>query len=66
MVFKYLNNLALEYLCSKFAYRNNITSYILRDSVNKLALPRTNYLKNTLHIVVRGFMEQLTCKYKIV
>ena len=48
MVFKSLNNLAPEYLCSKFVYRNNVTSYILRDSVNKLAfpLPHTNYLKN--------------------
>jgi hypothetical protein len=49
MVFKSLNNLAHEYLCSKFTNRNNVTSYILRDSVNKLAapLPRTNYLKNS-------------------
>jgi hypothetical protein len=49
MVFKSLNNLAPEYLCSKFTNRNNVTSYILRDSVNKLAapLPRTNYLKNS-------------------
>jgi hypothetical protein len=48
MVFKSLNNLAPEYLCSKFTYRN-VTPYILRDSVNKLAapLPRTNYLKNS-------------------
>jgi hypothetical protein len=49
MVFKSLNNLAPEYLCSKFTNRNNITPYILRDSVSKLAapLPRTNYLKNS-------------------
>jgi hypothetical protein len=49
MVFKSLNNLAPEYLCSKFTYRNNVTPYILRDSVNKLAapLPCTNYLKNS-------------------
>ena len=49
MVFKSLNNLAPEYLCSKFTNRNNVTPYILRDSVNKLAapLPRTNYLKNS-------------------
>jgi hypothetical protein len=49
MVFKSLNNLAPEYLCSKFTNRNNVTPHILRDSVNKLAapLPRTNYLKNS-------------------
>jgi hypothetical protein len=49
MVFKSLNNLAPECLCSKFTNRNNVTPYILRDSVNKLAapLPRINYLKNS-------------------
>jgi hypothetical protein len=53
MVFKSLNNLGPEYLlCSKFTNRNNVTPYILRDSVNKLAnllllYPRTNYLKNS-------------------
>jgi hypothetical protein len=39
MVFKSLNNLAPEYVYSKFINRNNVTPYILRDSVNKLAAP---------------------------
>ena len=54
MVFKSLNNFAPEYPCSKLTYRNNVTLYILRDSVNKLAapLPRTNYLKNSLAIAI--------------
>ena len=49
MVFKSLNNLAPEYLCSKFTYHINVIPYILRDSVNKLAapLPCTNFLKNS-------------------
>jgi hypothetical protein len=54
MVFKSLNNLAPECLCSKFTNRNNVTPDILRDSVNKLAapLPRTNYLKNSFSIAI--------------
>ena len=35
-----------EYLSSRFVFRNDITSYRLRNTENKLALPlpRTNYL----------------------
>ena len=49
MVFKSLNNLAPEYLCSKFINRSMTTPYTFRDSENKLAipLPRTNYLRNS-------------------
>ena len=59
MVFKSLNNLAPEYLCSKFTNRNSVTPYILRDSVNKLAVP-LNYpapiiLKIALAIVVQCY-----------
>ena len=49
MVYKLLNGLALNYLSSKFIQRSDIiTSYYLRDSENKLAipLPRTNFYKN--------------------
>jgi hypothetical protein len=38
MVFKSFNNLAPEYLCSKFTNRNNVTP---------APLPRTYYLKNS-------------------
>ena len=50
MVYKSLNGLAPNYLSSKFNQRSDvITSYNLRDSDNKLAipLPRTNHYKNS-------------------
>ena len=50
MVYKSLNGLTPNYLSSKFIQRSDvITSYNLRDSENKLAipLPRTNYYKNS-------------------
>ena len=50
MVYKSLNGLAPNHLFSKFIQRSDvITSYNLRDSDNKLAipLPRTNYYKNS-------------------
>ena len=49
MVFKSLNNLSPEYLCSKFINRSMTTPYTFHDSENKLAipLPRTNYLRNS-------------------
>ena len=40
MVFKSMNGLAPDYLSSKFIQRNDvITSYNLRDSENKFAVP---------------------------
>ena len=50
MVYKSINGLTPNYLSSKFIQRSDvITSYNLRDSENKLAipLPRTNYYKNS-------------------
>ena len=49
MVYKSLNDLAPEYLKAKFVNRSCITDYILRDTTNKLAVPkpRTNYLKKS-------------------
>ena len=51
MVFKSLNNLAPEYLGSKFTSRSMTIPYTFRDSENKLAipLPRTNYLRNSFN-----------------
>ena len=48
LVYKSLNDLAPEYLSSKFVQRSDITSYVLRNTSNKLSvpLPRTNYFKN--------------------
>ena len=38
-----------EYLSSRFVFRNDVTSFRLRNAENKLALPqpRTNYLKKS-------------------
>ena len=46
MVFKSLQGLAPEYLCSTFVH--HVSGYYLRDSVNKVNVPqpRTNYYKN--------------------
>ena len=49
MVFKTLNGLTPEYLSELFVNRSDVTEYLLRDSINKRAvpLPRTNFLKKT-------------------
>ena len=49
MVYKSLNNLAPNYLRAKFIGRDNVTSYTLRDTTNKLAVPKphTKYLKTS-------------------
>ena len=50
MMYKSLYGMTPEYLSSRFVFRNDITSYRLRNTENKLALPqpRTNYLKKSL------------------
>ena len=55
MVYKSLNGLTPNYLSSKFIPRGDvITSYKLRNSENKLAipLPRPNYYKNNFGYIV--------------
>ena len=49
MMYKSLHEMTPEYLSSRFVFRNDITSYRLRNTENKLALPqpRTNYLKKS-------------------
>ena len=49
MVYKSVNGLAPEYLCSKFSEHSCASGYSLRDTTGKLAVPfpRTNYLKNS-------------------
>ena len=49
IVFKSLNGITPEYLSELFVNRSDVTEYLLRESVNKLAvpLPRTNFLKNS-------------------
>ena len=51
MFYKSLNNLTTGYLRSQFTYRRDISKYNLRDSLNKLAIPkqRTDYLKNSFN-----------------
>jgi hypothetical protein len=54
IVYKSINGLAPDYMYSMFTDRDSVTSIQLRDTENKLAvpLPHTNYLKNSLIIVV--------------
>jgi hypothetical protein len=49
MVYKSLNGLATDYMHSMFVNRDSVNPYSLRNTENKLAVPkpRTNYLKNS-------------------
>ena len=49
IVFRSLNGLTPEYLRELFVNRSDVTKYLFRDSVNKLAVPwpRTNFMKKT-------------------
>ena len=49
MVYKSLNGLAPDYMHSMFVNRDSVNPYSLRNTENKLAVPkpRTNYLKNS-------------------
>ena len=49
MVSKSFNGLAHNYLRAKFTARSNVSSYSLRDTNGKIAipLPRTNFMKNS-------------------
>ena len=49
-VYKSINGLALEYLSNLFSNRDRVTSYSLRDTESKLAIPQphTNNLKIAL------------------
>ena len=48
-MYKPLHGMTPEYPSSRFVFRNDKTSYRLRNTENKLALPqpRTNYLKKS-------------------
>ena len=50
MVYKSINDLAIEYLSNLFTNRASVTSNSLRDTESKLAVlqPHTNYLKIAL------------------
>ena len=49
MMYKTVHGMTPDYLTSKFVSRDEITSYRLRNTENKLVLPlpRTNYLKKS-------------------
>ena len=53
MMYKTVHGMTPEYLRSRFVSRDDITSYRLRNTENKLALPqpRTNYLRKASVIV---------------
>jgi hypothetical protein len=48
MVYKPLNGFAPDYMLSMFVNRDSVNHYSLRNTENKLAVPkpRTNYLNN--------------------
>ena len=50
MIYKTLNGLAPNFMHSMFTDRASVTSYSLRDTKDKLAIPmpRTNYLKDSV------------------
>ena len=62
MVFKSLQGLAPEYLCTKFAHRNS--GYCLSHCVNRVNVlqPRTNY--KTAIAIGRSFVEQFAHRTK--
>ena len=49
MMYKTVHGMTPDHLTSKFVSRDEITSYRLRNTENKLVLPlpRTNYLKKS-------------------
>ena len=62
MMYKSLHGMTPEYLTSRFVFRNDITSYRLRNTENKLALPqpRTNYLKKSFSYSGAGLWNSLS------
>ena len=49
MVYKSLNGLTPDYLGSQIVHRSSVSSYSLKDTEGKLAIPQphTNYMKNS-------------------
>ena len=62
MMYKSLHGMTPEYLSSRFVSRNDVTSYRLRSTANKLALPqpRTNYLKKSFSYSGAGLWNSLS------
>ena len=62
MMHKSLHGMIPEYLSSRFVFRNDVTSYRLRNAENKLALPqpRTNYLKKSFSYSGAGLWNSLS------
>ena len=62
MMYKSLHGMTPEYLSSRFVSRNDVTSYRLRNTENKLALPqpRTNYLKKSFSYRGAGLWNSLS------
>ena len=62
MMNKSLHGMTPEYMSSRFVSRNDVTSYRLRNTENKLALPqpRTNYLKKSFSYRGAGLWNSLS------
>ena len=62
MMYKSLHGMTSKYLSSRFVFQNDVTSYRLRNTENKLALlqPRTNYLKKNFSYSGAGLWNSLS------
>ena len=62
MMYKTLHGMTPEHLRSRFVSRDDITTYRLRNTENKLALPqpRTNYLKKSFSYSGAGLWNSLS------
>ena len=62
MMYKTVHGMTPEYLRSRFVSRDDITSYRLRNTENKLALPqpRTNYLRKNFSYSGAKFWNSLS------
>ena len=62
MMYKSLHGMTTEYLSSRFVSRNDVTSYRLMNTENKLALPQppTNHLKKSFSYSGAGWWNSLS------
>ena len=67
MMYKSLHGMTPEHLSSRFVSRNDVTSYRLRNTENKLALPqpRTNYLKKRFSYSGVGLWNSLSSDLRV-
>ena len=64
-MYKTLHGMTLEYLGPSSVLRDDVTTYRLRDDINKLTLPqsRTDYLKKSFFVQRSRVVEQLVIQF---